>query len=436
MTLRNLIYQSIVWRGLYFISVLGLNIMIARYYEASYSGLIYFVTNSFALIVALASLSLESGVAYYAASKEIALSSLANFSFTWSVLATVVSFVILKIAVDKNLVSSLYQQHYFSAICYISGCMLVNFFSVSFYALKNFATPNVIMSAVNLALIGIMPFAGKTIISEGFYIHIYFSGFLIQGILVAIVFYIQYGGAHASFLPSKHNLTKVFKYGFIALLANLLFFLVYRVDYWFVEKYCTPEALGNYIQVSKLAQMLFILPAILASAVFPATVNADEKKIVYKIKIIMRSSLLLYIFICAFFVITGKWLFPFIFGKSFSEMYTPFLLLIPGILALAMLYPLAAYFAGIKRIRINVLALLLALIIIVSGNLVFTPLYGIKGAAIVSSAGYFVYHTFLAWRFRKENGLTIKDLYAITLSDFLRMKQMIVENVKTRYENK
>jgi O-antigen/teichoic acid export membrane protein len=409
--------------------------MIARYYEASYSGLIYFVTNSFALVVALASLSLESGVAYYAASKEIATSSLANFCFTWSILATVVSFVILKIAVEKNLLSPLYGQHYFSAVCYISGCMLVNFFSTSFYALKNFATPNIIMSVINLTLIGIIPFAGTSIISESSYIHIYFGGFLVQGISVAIVFYVQNGQFRAKFFPSKHSLKKIFKYGLIAFLANLLFFLVYRVDYWFVEKHCTPEALGNYIQVSKLAQMLLILPSIMASAVFPAIVTNEENKLIEKIKIIARSSLLLYIFICGFLTATGHWLFPFIFGKSFSEMYVTFLLLVPGILSLAMLYPVTAFYAGVKKISLNIIALLLALTIILSGNILLTPKYGIAGAAAASTAGYFTYHIFLTGLFRKKYAIHIKDFYGITMVDFYRVKEMILEKIRARNQD-
>ena len=432
MTLRNLIYQSIVWRGLYFVSVLGLNIMIARYYEASYSGLIYFVTNSFALVVATASLSLESGVAYYTASGKISASVLANFSLVWSVLATVIVSFIIKFAISQGWVPVLYNDHLFSAISYIAGCLLVNFFTAAFYALKNFALPNIIMTVVNLLLICLVPLTGTTFISESSYIYIYFAGFLAQGVLVTLFFYTKYGFDVQRILPTTPELLKIFRYGFIALAANLLFFLVYRIDYWFVEKYCTPEALGNYIQVSKLVQMLFILPMIMASAVFPSIVEQREKKLGEKIKIIASSSLLLYLFICVLFALTGYWLFPFVFGKTFSEMYYPFLMLIPGVLALVMLYPISAYYAGLKKIKLNVMALTLALVVIILGNLIFTPIYGIVGAASVSSAGYLAYHLFLTWYFRKEYGLSVKNFYTITFSDFSRMKQMVIENINNR----
>ena len=60
-----------------------------------------------------------------------------------------------------------------------------------------------------------------------------------------------------------------------ALAANVVFFLVYKVDYMFVNysPVCTAADLGNYIQVSKLGQMMLIIPQIIASVVFPRTAS-------------------------------------------------------------------------------------------------------------------------------------------------------------------
>lgn len=403
--------------------------MIARYYEASYSGLIYFITNSFALIVTIGSFSLESGVAYYIAAGQISTSKLANFSSYWTLLSTALSLLAIAICLSRGLISEIYSKYFFAAMCYVGGCMLVNFFSGAFYALKKFYYPNIIMIVINILLIILFPVIGRRSGKE-LYINIYFGGFLLQGILVAGLFYKKYGSSNILQLPAKKDLIKIFRYGFLAFMANLLFFLVYRVDYWFVQKYCTSTQLGNYIQVSKLAQLLFVVPSILASAVFPIIVGKKEQAIGEKIKIISRSCLLLYLFICLLLVATGYWLFPFIFGKSFSEMYKPFLLLVPGILALVMLYPLTAYYAGMKRISLNIKGMLLSLIIIVAGNFIITPVYGIEGAALTSSLGYIGYHGYLTWYFRKEHAISVKDFYGVTIADFYRARSIAIENLK------
>ncbi|MFT3947644.1 MAG: polysaccharide biosynthesis C-terminal domain-containing protein [Agriterribacter sp.] len=425
MKLRSLIYQSVLWRGIYFASVLLLNIMIARYYEASYSGLIYFITNSFALIVAISSLSMESGVAYYTASGEVPVSRLANFSVWWTLFSTLAVFIVLNTTIHFGLLPESYTQQLFPVVCYVAGCMLVNFFTAAFYAKKNFALPNMVLALVNIALVIIIPFSNGALFNFETYIKIYFAGFFLQGLLTAILFYTKYGKPTFFHLPVKSDLTKIIKYSMTAFAANFLFFLVYRIDYWFVEYYCSATALGNYIQVSKLAQTLFILPSIIASAVFPSIVNAMEKDLAKKIAIVSRFLLLLYLGICLVLAACGYWLFPFVFGKTFSEMFIPFLLLIPGILALVMLYPVAAFYAGVKKININIAALLIALLVIVAGNFIFTPKYGIKGAAMVSSAGYLVYHFLLTYRFTRYTNISAVRFYSISISDISKIKQMI-----------
>lgn len=431
MKLRNLIFQSILWRGFYFASVLLLNIMIARYYEASYSGLLFFVTNSFALFVTISSLSMESGVAYYASSGQIALSRLANFSFWWALTASIIIYIILKTGIYFGIFNKLYETYLFYAVCYIMGCMLVNFFAATFYSQKNFLTPNIALGLVNCILIIILPLTSGKIFSVEVYMHVYFIGFLAQGFLIAFLFYSKYGWFNLFNFPTKQEFVKIFKYGAMSFLGNLLFFLVYRIDYWFVEAYCSTASLGNYIQVSKLVQTLFILPSIIASAVFPAIISSEERRISEKIAIIARVLLLVYIIVCTSLAVTGFWLFPFIFGNTFSQMYISFLLLMPGILALVMVYPVTAYFAGIKRLKVNVMSLFLTFLVIIAGNIIITPRYGINGAAAVSSIGYIFYHTFLLFFFRKENSISYLRIYKISIKDFYKLKQMITDNRKT-----
>ncbi len=433
MKLRNLIYQSILWRGIYFASVLLLNIMIARYFEASYSGLIYFVTNSFALIVTISSLSMESGVAYYTASGEVPAVRLANFSVWWTVLSTILVFIALQLLIYFGVLPDAYRLQLFPAICYVAGCMLVNFFTAAFYAKKNFVTPNILLSVVNVILIVLVPFSNGAVFNFKDYVNIYFAGFLLQGLLAAIFFYVKYPSPAVFSLPQWNDLYKIAKYSITAFFANLLFFLVYKIDYWFVEYYCSADALGNYIQVSKLVQTLFILPAIIASAVFPSIVTAQEKDIAKKMAIVSRFLLLFYIIVCLILAVAGNWLFPFVFGKTFNEMFIPYLLLAPGVLALVMLYPIAAFFAGVKKIRVNIVALLLALVVIVAGNWIFTPIYGIKGAALVSSAGYIVYHAVLVYYFTRHTLTAAGRLYQINLSDISRVKQFVMEKFQKRF---
>ena len=122
---------------------------------------------------------------------------------------------------------------------------------------------------------------------------------------------------------------------------------------------------------------MFVLPGIVSSAVFPRTASGQRAEVFNMLETITKSILLFTGFVCVVLAATGKWLFPFVFGPSFANMYIPFVLLIPGILAIAALNPLVAYYSGKNKLRVNLQGSLLALVLISTGDAVFIPRYGI-----------------------------------------------------------
>lgn len=224
---------------------------------------------------------------------------------------------------------------------------------------------------------------------------------------------------------SMEEFRLLFRYCMMAYLANIIFFLLYRIDYWFVEKYCSAVQLGNYIQVSKLGQLFFILPTILASAIFPLTAGGQKEKVNSLLPLLSRSIFWLYAIICLLLMLAGKWLFPFIFGADFTGMYQPFLLLIPGILSLSGLFTLTAYYAGKNKIKVNITGSLLALVVIIVGDSIFIPMYGINAAAFISSIGYIVYQVYVLIIFNKEYQTQINDFFILKISDWQNIKKIV-----------
>ncbi|MBS1751106.1 MAG: polysaccharide biosynthesis C-terminal domain-containing protein [Bacteroidetes bacterium] len=421
MTLRNLIYQSIIWRGLYFLSVLVLNIMIARYYEASDSGVIYFIVNSFALVVIAGSLSLESGTSFFLASHKNGPEELSYFSLLWAIAATIVIAVVFRLLIKLEILPVLYKQYYIPAVLYTGGCILSNFFLSLFYAKKSIIIPNLLMIIVNFLLIALIPFT-ESFIPRRLYIDFYFGGFFLQGILIALAFFAVYGSNKKMILPDRSSVSGIFKYAFQALGANLLFFLLYRIDYWFVEKYCTPADLGNYIQVSKLVQIFLVIPLMVASAVFPVAAHGSTielKQNLIQVSRVLTTSCLLG---CILLAALGYWLFPLIYGHSFRNMYIPFLLLIPGIFSLSIISVLSAYFAGQNKVWINLLGALLGLLFIIVLDIIFIPVYGIAAAALISSMGYIINMLFSMRYFQQGQDISIAGFFKFNYGDWLKIK--------------
>jgi O-antigen/teichoic acid export membrane protein len=135
-------------------------------------------------------------------------------------------------------------------------------------------------------------------------------------------------------------------------------------------------------------------------------------------------------FICALLGAIGYWLFPWIFGAGFQNMYLPFLLLVPGILAIATLYPYTAYYAGKNKVRHNIIGSLLALGAIVAADCLLIPLWNISGAALASSLGYLVYEGYILWQFKKEYGIRLRDCFILQKADW-QLLRMALQNKKT-----
>ena len=140
---------------------------------------------------------------------------------------------------------------------------------------------------------------------------------------------------------------------------------------------------------------------------------------------------MLYLLACLFLVLTGKWLFPYVFGESFVDMYRPFLFLIPGILALSGIFTITAYFAGKNRIKFNIIGSVLALVVIFIGDIIFIPVYGINAAAWVSSIGYIVYQVYVLVIINKEFKTTISDFFVFRISDLHNIKNYILNKART-----
>ncbi len=432
MRIARILYQSVVWRGLFYLSSFVLNILIARHFEAAVSGSIYYLIYIFSLLHLVGSLSLDSGFIYFASKKEIPASRLLTFSVVW----TLACGFFLGLVLGSGTFNSSYSgigPGMLASFCifFVCGNLLLNYATGLFHARNQFIIPGVIGVAHNSLLILIMPFEGSrliTAITDANYFYYYFLAFLSQGLCVALVFKVKNPEGLTFKFPSAPDLKKLFKYSLLALAGNLAFFFLYRVDYWFVEKYCSAEQLGNYIQVSRIGQLFFLLPSFLAAAIFPLTAADQNQLLPARLALISRTFLFFYAAACLVLAVIGRWFFPFVFGETFGAMYSAFLWLVPGILSLSTLFSLTAYNGGINKLKENMTGCLLALCFVVPANWWLVPIYGINAAAAVSSVGYILYEVYLLYLFKKENEARLSSFFIFRKDDLAYLKNMFTHS--------
>lgn len=406
MVLRKHIIQNFFSRVCFLGSTFLVNIYFTRLLGAAGSGELYYAINNYSVIVLLSSLSLESAMTYFLSKNEIADRELVALSIIWTIIAgtiTSVSFLLLQ---HQYLLTSEYNSPLYSFV-YIAGNLLTTYFSALFFARQKFLYPLFIPAITNfiIAIIGwsFLRYGNKDI--RDIIIRFYFFSFILNGIILAIIYRFNFPFRFQWELPSKQIIKKLWGYSAIAFVANLVSFFALRIDYWILKVYVpvsvTINDFGNYVQVAKLVQVFLISPTIIATVVFPVSASGTGPSFELKFRKMISNALLLNIAACILLLFTGMWAFPFIFGNGFDAMYSCFIYSIPGILALTIVRILAAYFAGKNQIKFNLRGSLIALFIIAGLNILLIPLMGINGAAVADSAGYLAYMVYLIILFRK-----------------------------------
>jgi O-antigen/teichoic acid export membrane protein len=114
-----------------------------------------------------------------------------------------------------------------------------------------------------------------------------------------------------------------------------------------------------------------------------------------------------------------------IFGNTFNQLHIPFLILLPGIFSISVSVLLAAFFSGNGLGKYNVIGTGLGLLIVVILDLLLINKYGIIGAAISSSVGYFGFLCFGLFQFKRLHPFHLKQLFAFSLNDWLWIKNVL-----------
>lgn len=388
--MRKALLDSFLWRGVYFFTTLLLNVCIARIYEASQSGWIYFISNNFYLVLLVGSLSLDSSMTYFAASGKIGHQKLASIAIAWPFIIAIFSVVCTFVFTSTGYITSDYFFLLAAGAAYTFGISLNNFFTSLFYAKQSFAVPNIYMSIINAIVIVLIPFFAKGWmgLNRDQFLYIYFMQFVLQGVGLTVLYINRYSPVKTLNLPSVSEYKMLFRFTIVALFANIAYYLINRVDYLFVEAWCPAKSLGNYVQVSKMGQLFLIIPSIISSAVYPLVAKDENSNMARYILRMMILFVVLYIFIMLGSYIYGNQLFIWLFGDTFDEMYRPFLVLLPGILFLSLHIVIAAFFGAKNRPFYNVISTATGLAVVLIGDVLLIKRMGITGAALVSSVGY------------------------------------------------
>ncbi len=431
MQFTKALQHTIVWKIINTVLTFCINLLLVRIMGGAYSGIFFYAIALYAFFTLIMSGSIESGITYFGSSSSLNIKSLSIFLIPWLIIQGLVSWLLLGI-IDLEL------NKQFAWIYIISNLAIV-YFTALYYTQKRFIFLNIVICSINfmvmifLLLIYLRPafLSGHSspmipgnIAATAQEISMasitYFAGFVFQALILVCLFFYKQAWNLLPVTIDLALLKKLFGYSMIAFISNILFFLVTRIDYFFVQKYCDEVALSNYVQVSRMGQLLILLPTMMAAVIFPYSAEKDEDKTgnyLQQLQQLCRIISFLFIPVSIIILITGYWIFPWLFGAAFSQMYVAFLCYLPGFYALSILTLLAAYLAGKAMLTANMIATIIALIAVTAGDVFLVPVLGINGAAGVSSVAYIFGLAYLIWVFNHSLQTNTSGFFSFKKAD-------------------
>lgn len=407
----------------------GLTITISRYFGATGSGFISYYFSLYTFIAIFFTAGMDTSLNYFLSSEKMSKQKITSVALIMLIVLHII--IILFCA----------SQFFFSSINFITGYILffflfttgisvTNIFSALLNAEGRLFKYNIILSAgpVVLSSLLIYQYCKGVVVKEAIFLGWMGVSVYISAIIIAVMFFATKKPFEFMRI-SKEEKKKIFRFAFIFLITALLNLLLTRLDYWFVKNSCTGAELGNYIQSSRFGQIALLLPGMISFALFPDAVKNAKNNSTQNIRLLAKIYFYGAILFCLAFTLSGNMVFPFLFGKSFTNMSVLFTLSAPGIIFLSLSYPYAIYFPAIQHIKILLLSLFCTVVFLMLVYFMIAPFQNVYLFAVASSGGYIIYCLILLIAFCKSNRIKLVSLFVINNDEIQRIKKSYL-NIK------
>lgn len=177
--------------------------------------------------------------------------------------------------------------------------------------------------------------------------------------------------------------------GGIGQLANLFQLFNYRAAYYLIEAFRGTAALGVYSVAMQLAEGTWLVPRSIGGVLYSKVSNLEEERRQLQLTTILFKVALLFGLLCSgLLVVLPDTLYSTIFGAEIHGLRPLLLLIAPGLVSMSGSQVFSHYFSGTGRIRHNLVASGLGLLVTLIAGWLLIPRHGLPGAAGTASLAY------------------------------------------------
>ena len=307
---------------------------------------------------------------------------------------------------------------FFAEIVYFTGLVLMDKFLSLYYSQHEAKLCNKLLSIISgvLLVVVLVIWAIDPILMADFPIWIYSLFIFIPAFILAFFFIIKFNPAFKNI--SQEEMRSFSSFSSIVLITNIIQFIAFRADYWLISIYYDHVSVGVYAQASKFAQLLWIIPGVLAGLIVPALKNEGQKLSDSKFISLCRVLFYVHIALTLLLIVAALIIYSFFLPPIYFDGFLSLMIMIPGYLIFTVTTILAAYFSANRLLKINLIGSVLCCILMVLLDIILIPSLGYKGAAIANLIAYSITTAYFIFRSKPVINSSFKDFFAIKKSDF------------------
>lgn len=322
---------------------------------------------------------------------------------------------------------------FFAEIVYFTGLVLMDKFLSLYYSQQEAKLCNKILSIVSgLFFIAVLIiWRIRPVFIVDFPIWIYSLFVFVPSFILAFFFIIKFNPVFKNI--SQEEMRSFSSFSIIVLITNLIQFIAFRADYWLISIYYDHSSVGVYAQASKFAQLLWIIPGVLAGLLIPSLNNKDQKLSNSKFISLCRISFYIHLVIAVLLILVALIIYKLFLPSIYFDGFLSLLIMTPGYLIFTITTILAAYFSANRLLKINLIGSILCCVLMILVDLLLIPSLSYKGAAIANLIVYSITTAYFIFSSMSVTNVSFKDFFAIKKSDFdlFSGKILITDNPDT-----
>ena len=416
--LRGFIFR-VIFTGIGFL----IGLLIAKLAGASQFGTLSLIIVNAAFIHIITGLGTDAAIVWHG----IAGSNYSRdkiFSFTMITSAIQLSFFYI-IAIlgylflgHTLLGGSLDLSIFFAEVVYFTGLVIMDKFLSLYYSQHEAKLCNKIISIVSgiLFFLVLIIWMVRPLLITNDSIWIYSLFVFIPSFILFFYFIVRFNPSFKNI--SQEEMRSFSAFSAMVLITNIVQFIAFRADYWLISIFYDHTALGVYAQASKFAQLLWIIPGILAGLITPALRNEHQKLTGAGFLSVCRVTFYTHIILSLLLIGAALVIYLFFLPSIYFDGFISLLVMIPGYILFTITTLLAAYYSAHRLLKINLIGSVICCVLMLVLDIILIPAFGYKGAAVANLIAYGITTIYFIYRSMSILNLSLVDFFVIRRSDF------------------